>query len=81
MGTKRANKIPVQGVREWHINEALHSFRRLQSIVDQLTEAEAIAALELERGSRRRKTVMRLLTDRAVALHLRIFHDNLNQRK
>jgi hypothetical protein len=65
-------------VREWYINEALHSFRRLKSILGELPEAEAVAALSLERSSRRRKTVMRLLTDRAVELHVRIFHNNLD---
>jgi len=79
VGTIRADKTPAPApaVREWYINEALHSFRRLQSILDELTEAEAVAALGLERSTRRRKTVMRLLTDRAVELHLRVFHSNL----
>ena len=78
MGTIRAQKTLAPKVREWYVNEALHSFRRLQSILGELTEAEAVAALSLERGSRRRKTIMRLLTDRAVELHLRVFHNNLD---
>ena len=78
MGTIRADETPAPKAREWYINEALHSFRRLQSILGELTEAEALAALSLERSSRRRKTIMRLLTDRAVELHLRVFHNNLD---
>lgn len=66
--------------REWYVNEALHSFRRLKSVLDDLTEEEVLAALHLEHGSRRRRTLLRLLTDRAVELHLRTFHANLEEK-
>jgi hypothetical protein len=65
--------------REWHLSEALHSFRRLKSILDTLTEEEVIAALKLETASRRRLTVMRLLSAQAEKLHLRSFNANLKE--
>jgi hypothetical protein len=52
--------------REWYISEALHSVRRLRAVIDDLTEDEVLAALELEAGSRRRASVLDLLVDRAV---------------
>lgn len=79
MGTVRAsNKTPA--LREWYINEALHSFRRLKSILGELTEEEVLAALKLEHGSRRRHTLIGVLTARAEQLHLRSFHANLEEK-
>lgn len=65
--------------REWHMNEALHSFRRLKSILDQLTEEEVLAALKLEHGSRRRHTLIRVLTARAEQFHRSSFNSKLEE--
>ena len=65
--------------REWYINEALHSFRRLKVVLNDLTEEEAIAALKLERSTRRRSTVVRLLAAQVEKLHLRNFNANLEE--
>lgn len=65
--------------REWHMNEALHSFRRLKAILDVLTEEEVLAALKLECSSRRRHTLIAVLTARAEQFHLKKFHANLEE--
>ena len=56
-------------VRQWHVSEALLSIRRLHEIIDELTEAEILAALELESGSQRRASVIDRLISRAVRLN------------
>lgn len=65
--------------REWHVSEALHSFRRLKSILDELTEEEVLAALKIEHGSLRRQSVIQLLTKRAEQLNLSTFHAKLKE--
>ena len=42
--------------------------RRLHDLIDELTEAEVLAALELEAGSQRRQSVVDRLISRAVRL-------------
>ncbi len=56
-------------VREWYVAEALQSARRLQAIIDELSEEEVISALELESGSSRRRSIIDRLTSRAVRLN------------
>ena len=56
-------------VRKWHIDEALTSFARLNDIVDELTEEEIFAALDLESASRRRKSIIFRLISRAVRIN------------
>lgn len=56
-------------VRKWYLSEALVSYRRLVDIIDQLTEEEVLACLELETGSRRRQSVTGVLIKRAVRLY------------
>lgn len=55
-------------VRKWHINEALHSFTRLHELLNELTETEVLAALELEAATRRRRSFIDRLISRAVRL-------------
>jgi hypothetical protein len=55
-------------VRAWHINEALTSFRRLDRIIDELTENEVRQALALEASTRRRKSIMDRLQRKAKKL-------------
>lgn len=66
-------------IREWYISEALHSFRRLKSVLAELTEEEVLAALKLEFDSRRRHTLIGVLKARAEQLHLKKFHANLEE--
>lgn len=76
MGTIRAsNKAPSPPlVREWYVSEALHSFRRLKSVLGDMTEGEVRAALKLEHASRRRRTLLRVLTARAEQFHMEKFN-------
>lgn len=56
-------------VRTWFVSEALQSARRLQEIIDELSEEEVIAALELESQSQRRRSIIDRLISRAVRLN------------
>jgi hypothetical protein len=56
-------------VRQWQVTEALSSMRRLADLIDELTEAEVLAALELEAGSQRRRSIVDRLISRAVRLN------------
>lgn len=56
-------------VRQWYVSEALSSMRRLAEIIDELTEDEVLAALELEAGSQRRSSIVDRLISRATRLN------------
>jgi hypothetical protein len=56
-------------VRQWYVTKALESARQLQDTIDELSEEEVIAALELESGSRRRGSIIDRLISRAVRLN------------
>lgn len=56
-------------VRQWYVSEALSSMRRLAEIIDELTEEEVLAALELEAGSQRRSSIVDRLISRATRLN------------
>ncbi len=55
--------------RQWRVTEALSSMRRLNELIDDLSEEEVIAALELESGSQRRRSIVDRLISRAVRLN------------
>jgi hypothetical protein len=55
-------------VRKWYLSEALSSYRRLLSVVDELTWDEVIACLDLEAGTQRRQSVTDRLIKRAISL-------------
>ena len=55
-------------VRKWHIAQAIGSFACLNSVINELTEEEVLAALELEAASQRRSTTIDRLISRAVRL-------------
>lgn len=55
--------------RQWMVSEALSSMRRLHDLIDELTEEEVLAALELESGSSRRASIIDRLISRAVRLN------------
>lgn len=54
--------------RRWHMSQALKSFRSLLTIIDELSEEEVLACLELEAASLRRTSVIDRLISRAVRL-------------
>lgn len=55
-------------VRNWYVSESLESFQKLTQYLNELTEEEVIAALELEAASRRRRSIVDRLISRAVRL-------------
>ena len=57
-----------KSVRKWYVSEALVSYRRLLSVVDELTLAEVTACLDLESATQRRRSVLDRLISRAVRL-------------
>lgn len=56
-------------VNKWRIDEALTSFARLNDIIDELTEEEVFACLDLESASRRRKSLINRLISRATRIN------------
>lgn len=56
-------------IRDWYKNQALVSVARLNEILGELTEEEVLACLELESGSRRRRSIVDRLIGRAVRLN------------
>lgn len=66
-------------VRQWYVSEALHSMRRLEEIIDELSQEEIIAALDLESGSRRRKSIINRLISKAVRLNELAYSNKLKE--
>lgn len=56
-------------VRKHYISAALENFVQLNSVLDQLTETEVYACLDLEAASQRRRTLIDRLISRAVRLN------------
>ena len=55
-------------VRRWHIDQALRSFVDLNRVLGELTSEEVTACLEIEAGTRRRRSVIDRLISRAIRL-------------
>ena len=55
-------------MKNWRISEALLSFRKLNEHLQGMSEAELLSAIEIEQGSRRRKTILERLQMRLSAL-------------
>ena len=53
----------------WLVTRALDSFLALDAVLNELTHADVIAALELESSTRRRRSVLDRLISRAVRLN------------
>ena len=66
--------------RAWHISEAIHSYRRLVQIVDELTENEVYAALALECDSQRRKSIVNRLIAKAADFNRQKFITHLKEK-
>lgn len=67
-------------VREWHLQLALKSYRELVKIIDELTEEEVLAALELEKSSLRRKSLIDRLIQKAGDLHRQNYVNSLKEK-
>lgn len=56
-------------VRQWHFAQALDSYTSLKKVVNELTEEEVLAALDLESRALRRRSLIDRLISRAVRLN------------
>jgi len=56
-------------VSKYKVANALRSYGALVSVLDELTEEEVLACLQLEAGSQRRESVLSRLISRAVRLN------------
>lgn len=66
--------------RQWFIVKALESARSLADVIDELTEEEVIAALELESGSSRRLSIIDRLISKAVRLNELKYKQTLKEK-
>ena len=67
-------------IRSWYVTEALVSMRRLHELMDELTEGEILAALELESGTRRRHTIINRLISRATRFNEITYNAELKEK-
>ena len=67
-------------VRKWYVARALESFSGLRETLNELTEDEVIACLELEAGSQRRLSVIDRLISRAVRLQEIRYSSHLKEK-
>lgn len=56
-------------VRRWHLDQALASYPSLKRVLNELTQEEVLAALDLESKTMRRRSLMDRLISRAVRLN------------
>lgn len=66
-------------VRPFYIDEALQSFHRQRKVLSLLTEEECLYALRLEAGSRRRRSMMVRLVQRAVHMREQAYNSQLRK--
>lgn len=59
-----------KSIRKWYLSEALVSYRRLLSVIDELTLAEVTACLDLEAATQRRRSVLDRLITKAIQLNV-----------
>ena len=64
----------------WHINEALISWRKLNEVLMQLTIQEIANAIEIEEGTRRRKTLIKRLASRLSAIKAEETRNELKEK-
>lgn len=67
-------------VRQYYIGEALKSFTSLNRVLEELTEDEVLAALELETATLRRKSVADRLLFRAARLRNDAYLSQLQEK-
>lgn len=56
-------------VRKWQLGQVLASYASLRRVLDELTEEEVLAALDLECSTLRRRSMVDRLISRAVRLN------------
>ena len=56
-------------VRRWHLAQAVNSYTTLKKVLNELTEEEVLAALDLESRAARRGSLINRLISRAVRLN------------
>ena len=66
--------------REWQMQLALKSYRSLVSVIDELTEEEVLAAIELEKGTQRRKSIEDRLIQKAADFNRQTFITSLKRK-
>jgi hypothetical protein len=66
--------------RKHYIQQALESFSSLSKTLDELTEEEVLACLELEASSRRRQSILDRLISRAVRLNELLYNRQLKDK-
>lgn len=67
-------------VNQWNVDQALSSFVRLNEVLDELTEEEVLACLDLESASRRRRSIIDRLISRAVRLNELRYSQSLKEK-
>lgn len=67
-------------VRTKLIGQALQSFSALNGVINDLTEAEVLAALDLEAASSRRPSVLDRLISRAVRINEQQYQRQLKEK-
>jgi hypothetical protein len=67
-------------IRKFYIDQALKSFSDLARVLEELTEAEILACLELEASSRRRQSVLDRLISRAVRINELAYSTRLKEK-
>lgn len=67
-------------VRRFQIDQALHTFKSLTSVLEELTEEEVLACLKLEASSRRRQSVLDRLISRAVRINELSYSTRLKEK-
>ncbi|WP_018609537.1 hypothetical protein [Uliginosibacterium gangwonense] len=67
-------------VREWYMQLALQSYRKLVGVIGELTEEEVLAALSLEKSSRRRKSIIDALTRKAAEFNRQTYLTSLKEK-
>lgn len=66
--------------RKFYIDLALLSFASLTQVLEELTEEEVLACLELEAATRRRQSHLDRLTSRAVRLNELSYNRTLKEK-
>lgn len=67
-------------VSKFRVSQALKSFGSLARMVNELTEEEVLAALELEAASQRRPSILTRLISRAVRLNEIKYANHLKEK-
>lgn len=67
-------------VRKWHLNQALTSYPSLKRVLNELTEEEVLAALDLESRTLRRRSIVERLISRATRLNELSYNRQLKEK-